>query len=318
MYRVRVVCVGCVLLIGCARHSPAPVEVKVDNKYIGLNQGVKKVPVVEDIPALEPSLKTSKKIRSYVMKEKETLFDIAYRYDLDPMNLAALNGIEAPYNVKPGQVLMFPDANFKNVKNHSGGEKTLYQEKPYNNFKNNKMPEKEVKEERESSRTSEVAILSSPKIKSKDASLKDSKSSSKEREGSKTKSIEAKKPTSGMIFPTKGKIVSNFGALQDGIANDGINISASLGTPVKAVKDGRVLYVGNKLEEYGNVVIIKHDNNLITTYAHLHDINVKKDAAIKMGDTIGHVGKTGDVKTPQLHFEVMKDKVPVNPNNYLK
>lgn len=313
----RVICVGCALLIGCARHSPAPVEVKVDNKYIGLNQGIKKVPVVEDIPALEPALKTSKKIRSYVVKEKETLFDIAYRYDLDPINLAALNGIEAPYSLKPGQVLMFPDANSKNLKPPFVDDKILYQERPYSDLKNSKQKaDKKSKNRKEASRTSEVAILSSPKIKSKDPTLKDS--NQKEKVASKPKNTQDKSGSSGMIFPAKGKIVSNFGELLDGIVNDGINISAPIGTPVKAVKDGRVLYVGNKIEEYGNVVIIKHDNNLITTYAHLNDINVKKDAAVTMGHVLGHVGKTGDVKTPQLHFEVMKDKAPVNPNNYLK
>jgi murein DD-endopeptidase MepM/ murein hydrolase activator NlpD len=107
--------------------------------------------------------------------------------------------------------------------------------------------------------------------------------------------------------------------MKDGIPNDGINIKSPLGEKVKAAADGTVIYVGNKLEEeYGNIAIIQHDNDLITSYAHLKNISVKKDAKVRAGDVIGTVGTTGDVTEPQLHFEVIKDKIPVNPLKYLQ
>jgi murein DD-endopeptidase MepM/ murein hydrolase activator NlpD len=71
------------------------------------------------------------------------------------------------------------------------------------------------------------------------------------------------------------------------------------------------------LEEFGNTVIVKHDNDIITSYAHLRDINVKNGAAVHRGDVIGSVGKTGDVTEPQLHFEILKNKMPINPSKYL-
>lgn len=316
MYRFFLL--GCAFLVGCARHGPAPVEIKVDDeyKYVDLNRGFKKVPTQKEIPALNLSKDDNKnrKIRSYTVKANETLFDIAYRYDIDPMNLAALNGIDPPYDIKIGQVLIFPDENLVkedvnpvitpayNLKT----EEVLYAPKPYKSESSISKTEKN---------SDEVAFLSSPKIKEPKGIKEEPLGISSKTTTNAQVSTSSKK--SEFIRPVNGEIVSKFGQLKDGIANEGINIKAPLKTPVKVVKSGQVLYVGNKLEEYGNVVIIKHDSNLITTYAHLNDISVKKDAFVKAGDIIGHVGKTGDINTPQLHFEVMKDKVPVNPANYL-
>lgn len=125
--------------------------------------------------------------------------------------------------------------------------------------------------------------------------------------------------SSKMITPVKGRVISRFGDVNDGIPNDGINIKAAKGTSVVAAADGTVIYVGNKLdEEYGNVVIIQHKDGLITSYAHLDKAKVSKDTKVNAGDIIGTVGSTGDVIEPQLYFEVMKDKKPVNPSKYLK
>jgi murein DD-endopeptidase MepM/ murein hydrolase activator NlpD len=122
-----------------------------------------------------------------------------------------------------------------------------------------------------------------------------------------------------MISPVNGKIISRFGDIKDGIANDGINIKAALGTPVKAAASGDVIYAGNdKLPEFGNTVVIQHPNSLITSYAHLDKIKAKSGTAVNAGNVIGTVGKTGDVTESQLHFEVLKDKNPVNPEKYQK
>ncbi|MDR3187550.1 MAG: M23 family metallopeptidase [Holosporaceae bacterium] len=158
-------------------------------------------------------------------------------------------------------------------------------------------------------------VLSSPKI-IKTASGSDIKGSEKKKE--EAKEVPSAPKAGEMAYPIKGKIISQFGDVKDGIANDGVNIKSGAGTPVKASADGTVLYAGNKLEEeFGNVVIVQHKNDLITSYAHLGEIKVKKDAKVKAGDVLGTVGSSGDVTEPQLHFEVMKDKIPVNPMKYL-
>jgi murein DD-endopeptidase MepM/ murein hydrolase activator NlpD len=152
------------------------------------------------------------------------------------------------------------------------------------------------------------------KKKGKTEGIKKEKRPSTDKESTKTDAIKAPK----MIYPLKGEVISKFGDIKDGFTNDGMNIKAPRGTKVKSAGKGTVIYVGNKLEEdYGNIVIIQHDNGLITSYAHLNDISVKKDAKVQVGDVIGSVGKTGDVTEPQLYFEIMKDKKPVNPSKYL-
>jgi murein DD-endopeptidase MepM/ murein hydrolase activator NlpD len=120
----------------------------------------------------------------------------------------------------------------------------------------------------------------------------------------------------GFIKPVNGKIISQFGPKKDGRHNDGINIRAPLGSNVLSAETGEVVYAGNDIEAYGNLVLIRHDNNYVTTYAHLQDIYVKKGDKISKGQKIGSVGSTGRVDEPQLHFEIRKGKTPVNPKTY--
>ena len=121
-----------------------------------------------------------------------------------------------------------------------------------------------------------------------------------------------------MVRPLDGKVISKFGDNLDGVPNDGVNIKAAAGTTVKAISDGEVLYAGNNLDEsFGNLVVIQHENGIISSYAHLKNISVRKGARIKAGEKVGSVGKTGDVSQPQLHLEIMKDNTPENPEKYL-
>jgi murein DD-endopeptidase MepM/ murein hydrolase activator NlpD len=120
------------------------------------------------------------------------------------------------------------------------------------------------------------------------------------------------------IWPVAGgKVVSHFGPKAGGKANDGINISVSEGEPVWAAADGMVVYAGNQLPSYGNMIIVRHDGGWMTAYAHTRSISVKKNDYVKQGEIIGYVGMTGNVKTPQLHFALRNGKTPVDPEQYL-
>lgn len=121
----------------------------------------------------------------------------------------------------------------------------------------------------------------------------------------------------GFSWPVQGKIVSRFGPRKGGLYNDGINIAAPEGTKVKAASDGVVVYSGNELRGYGNLLLIKHDGGFVTAYAHTSKNLVQKDAVIRKGDTIAYVGKTGHVSSPQLHFSIRKDRKALNPEKYL-
>ena len=113
------------------------------------------------------------------------------------------------------------------------------------------------------------------------------------------------------------KIISAFGPKGGGKSNDGINIASKEGEPVWASAGGEVVYVGNELQGYGNMVLIKHAGNKTTAYAHLGRATVDKYDQVKQGDIIGYVGSTGNVKSPQLHFAIRSGKDPVDPQKYL-
>ena len=116
------------------------------------------------------------------------------------------------------------------------------------------------------------------------------------------------------IWPLKGKIIQRFGTSKNGKRNDGINIAAPYRTPIKAVESGEVLYIGDILKGYGNLTIIKHENNWLTAYAHQSSMSARKGDYVKKGQVIGYVGSTGNVNGQnQLHFVLRQNKKPVDP-----
>jgi len=118
-------------------------------------------------------------------------------------------------------------------------------------------------------------------------------------------------------WPVKGRVIQGFGPKSGGGQNDGINVAVPEGTPIKAAEDGVVAYAGSELKGYGNLVLVRHSNGFVTAYAHASELNVKKGEAIKRGQVIGKAGQTGNVASPQLHFEVRKGATPVDPSQYL-
>ncbi len=123
--------------------------------------------------------------------------------------------------------------------------------------------------------------------------------------------------TSTFAWPVKGKILSGFGAKPGGTRNDGINIAAANGTPVRAAGAGTVVYAGAELKSFGNLILLRHPNGWVSAYAHNRRLLVKEGANVKAGDTIAEVGSTGSVDVPQLHFETRRGRQPVDPRKYL-
>jgi len=117
--------------------------------------------------------------------------------------------------------------------------------------------------------------------------------------------------------PVSGRVISSFGPKDGGLHNDGINIKAARGTPVRAAENGVVVYAGDDLEGYGNLILVRHQGNKMTAYAHLDKMLAQKGATVQRGESIGTVGSTGAVDTPQLHFEIREGSTPLNPDRYL-
>ena len=122
----------------------------------------------------------------------------------------------------------------------------------------------------------------------------------------------------GFLWPVQGRIVSSFGAKPEGFHNDGINIAAPRGATVRAAQNGVVVYAGNELRGFGNLLLIKHSGGWVTAYAHAERLIVKRGDKVTKGQRVATVGDTGGVIQPQLHFEIRKGRRARNPRKYLR
>ncbi len=118
-------------------------------------------------------------------------------------------------------------------------------------------------------------------------------------------------------WPLAGRVVLDYGSVGTGERNDGINIAANSGAEIHAAAAGTVSYCGNELRGYGNLVLIQHDDGYLTAYAHVGSISVNRGDRVAAGQAIATVGATGDVSSPQLHFEIRRDRHPVDPRSLL-
>jgi murein DD-endopeptidase MepM/ murein hydrolase activator NlpD len=118
-------------------------------------------------------------------------------------------------------------------------------------------------------------------------------------------------------WPVRGRVITSYGAKTNGKQNDGINVAVPEGTPVKAAEDGVVAYSGNELKGYGNLILVRHANGYVTAYAHASELMVKRGDTIKRGQIIAKSGQSGEVGSPQLHFEIRKGSTPVDPLQFL-
>ena len=215
----------------------------------------------------------------HIVKKGETVNSIADLHKTDAPALVKLNKLKYPYVIKVGQQLLLPS-------------KVLY------------LPPKD----------SFITVKQIPKQKGQKFSKKKTVKKSKEK-------VVYDKPnrrtSSIFLRPVTGKILSYFGPKKGGLQNDGINISAKAGSPVQSAENGVVVYVGDEIESFGNMILVKHSDGWMSAYGHLDEITIKKGQHIKRGQKIGTVGTTGYVKNPQLHFELRKGRRPVNPGQYI-
>ena len=119
------------------------------------------------------------------------------------------------------------------------------------------------------------------------------------------------------IWPVAGEVVSGFGPKAGGLHNDGINIAAPAGTPVRAAEDGVVSYVGSEIRGYGNLVLLRHTDGWVTAYAHNARNLVARGQMVLRGDVIASVGASGGISQPQSHFELRQGTTAVNPIKHL-
>ena len=251
------------------------------------------------------------------VKKGDTLYSIAKRYDMSISELIELNNIDSPDQLYVGQRLKTTSAKYHIVKKgdtlasiarkYGTDYKTLAQ-------KNRISPPYALRIGQKIAVSGKQNAVSAPK-KQLTPTNSQTKSASKSSSSS-TPYVSTKRSTK-FVWPASGKIISAYGTHGKGLKNDGINISAPLGSTVKAGDKGTVAYASNGLKGFGNLILIKHPDGFITAYAHLDKILVQKGQKVARGEKIATVGKTGGVSAPQLHFEVRAGKKAVNPRYYL-
>lgn len=121
----------------------------------------------------------------------------------------------------------------------------------------------------------------------------------------------------GFLWPVEGRIIDRFGAKPNGQRNDGVNIEAPEGTPVRAAESGVVVYAGESIPAFGRMLMLRHAGGLLTAYAHNRTLLVTVGDVVQRGQVIARVGATGDVSRPQLHFQIRKGTEPVDPVAFL-
>ena len=225
------------------------------------------------------SVQYSQDPRYYIVRPGDTLYSIAWHYGLDYRLLANNNQIGTDFKIKPGQQLKVTDVML------SGSPE----------------PENEI------ARKESGTLNKKSPLKSKVKVVSQQKTAIKEKK--------SKKTVTKWVWPVNGTVVSKFSSSRGG--NKGIDIATTGSQPVRAVTDGVVVYSGKGLRGYGNLVIIKHNDEFLTAYAYNHSLRVKEKKQVKVGEIIADTGVNGLFKN-RLHLEVRYKGKPVNPLIYLK
>jgi murein DD-endopeptidase MepM/ murein hydrolase activator NlpD len=218
-------------------------------------------------------------VRTHKVVAGDTLYSLSKRYEVDLLSLALMNTIEPPFTLSIDQVLRIPG--------HDEGSPTQEVWDPFDE------PE-------------EATTIAQEEIAAPEAVSTTTQSPKK-----------AGKPTNRFLWPVTGKVISQYGAKQGGLYNDGINVAAPDGSPIFATDDGLVTYVGNELRGYGNLVLVRHEDNWISAYSHTARYRVTKGQRVVRGQHIADVGQTGNVNTAQLHFELRRGTKSVDPIDHL-
>jgi lipoprotein NlpD len=216
----------------------------------------------------------------YTVRHGDTLYAVAWRYKLDFKRLAAWNGINKPYVIYPGQKLRLNPLSTP-TKRAKRSSKT-----------------KERRANSRKEKPAKVAMSKQPVYVHK-------------------KNVPDTAPVRNSMewyWPAAGDVIKVYSAQARG--KKGIDIAGRPGQSIKAASAGKVVYSGSGLIGYGQLIIIKHDNNYLSAYAHNRSLFVREGDQVKLGQKIAELGSTGTDR-PKLHFEIRRNGEPVDPLRYL-
>ncbi|MFK8034128.1 MAG: peptidoglycan DD-metalloendopeptidase family protein [Hyphomicrobiales bacterium] len=229
---------------------------------------------------------------TYRVTQGDTLYSIARRHGVKVGSITAANNLGQSTSIKIGQMLVIPGQ----------GSAQVPAQVPVQNT-----------QQQQNTATARAVVPVQKQIEPKARPV-----AFTPQKAEKPKQAQPKK--SGNLafrWPVKGRVISTFGDKTNGERNDGINLAVPDGTAIKAAEDGVVIYSGNELKSYGNLVLVRHSNGWVTAYAHNKALNVNRGDKVRRGQQIAQAGATGSVSSPQLRFELRKGSTPVNPLDHL-
>ncbi|MBW3694113.1 murein hydrolase activator NlpD [Vibrio sp. T187] len=288
----------CCLLVGCAAHTPAPVS--------GLNKDYSSV------------ARGSYRGSYYQVKKGDTLYFIAYITDKNVNDLISFNNLSKPYTIHPGQKLnlwapayVAPSYGKATVTATApvavASTATAASTTPSSSSKSNK-------------NSNQVKSSAASKTVKKDPVKKVEQSKRKEyvdpkgKQNVNTAKASTNNKVSKWLWPTKGRVIKNFSVGEQG--NKGIDIAGQRGQSIVSTAGGTVVYSGNALRGYGNLIIVKHNDNYLSAYAHNDRLLVSEGQSVKPGQKIATMGSSG-TNSVRLHFEIRYQGKSVNPKRYL-
>ncbi|WP_211236303.1 peptidoglycan DD-metalloendopeptidase family protein [Aliagarivorans marinus] len=277
MRRWFIVLGGCLLVVACSGGDRAPAPVTQAGAYTAESRG-------------------SINSRDYTVQRGETLYSIAWRAGVDFKQLASWNGIKPPYTIFEGQKIKLRQTETKVT------TPPVVATKP----RPTKAP---VATQSQNPRNNQVTTVNNTSKKL------ESTSTTEYAETSVTADLPTKR-VSGITWnwPTKGRVVRGFSASANG--NKGLDITGSHGQKVVAAASGRVVYAGSALRGYGKLIIVKHNDDFLSAYAHNSRLRVSEKQQVEAGQHIADMGDTGTTDT-RLHFEIRLKGQSVDPRRYL-
>lgn len=249
---------------------------------------------------------------SYTVRKGDTMFLIAYIAGKDVSEIAALNNMSEPYQLRVGQTLKLGKSASQSVSAPAApaqpAPKPVEPEVTYTNAPNGTAygSDGTVTGPVKAGAGTAPAPMR-PTVVATAGTAPVVKATTSNDPAPVASSIKWQ-------WPTQGRVISGFSSAEGG--NKGLDIAGTKGQPVKAAAAGKVVYAGNALQGYGNLIIIKHNDDFLSAYAHNDSIKVEEQDNVKAGQTIATLGSTG-TNSNKLHFEIRYHGKSVDPARYL-
>ncbi|NOX95181.1 MAG: peptidoglycan DD-metalloendopeptidase family protein [Alphaproteobacteria bacterium] len=295
-----------------------------------------------------PPAAAPEKVKGYIeVQPRDSVYVIARRFNVSPKAIISANDLRAPYALRVGQALKLPKgatvATAPAPIRQVVARDMLYTARKgdtlYSISKASNVPVKEIAKANRMRAPYRLSIgqkILVPQARENSAIYANAAQSRKTKKSAKianrraaprdvadiARNVSYTQPApinANNLFdwPVRGNVIADYRSGGIGRRNDGVNIAAPAGTPVRAAADGQVVYRGSGLDGFGNLLLVRHVDGYVTAYAHNDAMLVKKGDTVRQGQMIAKVGSTGSVSSPQLHFEIRQNLKSIDPATML-